>query len=342
MEGKEEKRGRETNVPPPQRRAGVRSRSSALSPPPTRWPFRVPAPLLYNLDEKSLDLAELESHTIAQIPKRNRTPRPGSTPIAETVWPATFRPAPADSSGTRLQFTPEGIRGERFSSEWGQGRSPGGSPPSFEFEHEEVDPGLLLSTDYLRSPVLSQRNFPAEWKTDIVDFNNPVDLARLEMLNEADYTMAVNIAGNKKRLTVTYPSLAFLQDGSMVSILYGGSGKLYVASLGPIGKKYKPGEPVDRTLTIADPKAAYRMNFKELPIYLERGDATTALTRQKIDDMEPNTILNDWEHIYDRDLKYPEYIEQLRTRGSAYVNNETNFRTGPLLGQIVGSFLKIR
>ena len=70
-------------------------------------------------------------------------------------------------------------------------------------------------------------------------------------------------------------------------------------------------------------------------------DEKSILTKQKVDDMEPNSILTDWEEIYRRDLLYPQYIEQLRTKGTDYVNNEQNFPTGPLISRIVGSFLEI-
>ena len=126
-----------------------------------------------------------------------------------------------------------------------------------------------------------------------------------------------------------------------IPILYGGHGRLYVASKRPLDRPLKPGEAEAEAAVIGDPKAAYRVNFREHPLYLEKGDESTILTQQKIESMEPNSILGDWEKIYGIDLQYPIYIERLRTGGSAYANNSRDFPTGPLLAGLVESYLRV-
>ena len=159
--------------------------------------------------------------------------------------------------------------------------------------------------------------------------------------SEADYARTVRLPSGEKQYTFTYPRLAFRPDGTSVSILYGGHGRLYVASKRPLDRPLKPGEAEAEAAVIGDPKAAYRVNFREHPLYLEKGDESTILTQQKIESMEPNSILGDWEKIYGIDLQYPIYIERLRTGGSAYANNSRDFPTGPLLAGLVESYLRV-
>ena len=124
-----------------------------------------------------------------------------------------------------------------------------------------------------------------------------------------------------------------------LSHFYGGHGRLYVASKRPLDRPLKPGEAEAEAAVIGDPKAAYRVNFREHPLYLEKGDESTILTQQKIESMEPNSILGDWEKIYGIDLQYPTYIERMRVSGSDIANRD--FPTGALLSGLVESYLKV-
>jgi hypothetical protein len=341
-----------------------------------RWATGPSKPLLNLSERKYIDeskfAANIEAAPVNPNRSRGSTPITPSSFLQQSSLPSNFRPVPTDSTGTRLIFDSRGIIGKEFSPSRKPKRSGrdslggGGNEEEkklrgrvkqvFEDERDlrfsdyypETDPNNLLARNYLSSqltPSSTSSSFPREWVS--VGDPTPREAARLSEM-DARRRLSVITGGEdldaKKQFT--YPCLAYLKDGEKVAILYGENNSLYLLShMTSAPKQVRGGAsgvptvvPRSEQLVIMNPSEAYNMNFGITPIYLVEGNPNTALTRQKIDDMQANSILDDLSIIYEQDLDYPRYIETLRTQGATEANK---LSSGPLLSTIVSNYFKI-
>jgi hypothetical protein len=319
------------------------------SPPTIRWSSKPSKPLLNLPDEIDRDYDEIK---YAPLSRRVDYSREKNTRVDQMG----FKPVSMDNSGTRIVRKTREFLPRKFSPTTRQyvGKNPL-VKPVFDILNEGIEDSDINERNFIRNTnELSSTNYlfgknnasNQRIPASLLAKSNP-SISERRRLNEEDAKQLLKISGGleyESKKKFTYPCLGYLGDGSLVSILYGTVNKLYLVTkssklitrfAGGVARKDDEGK---YRATILDPRLAYHIDFRENPIYLIEGNENTALTTQKIDDMESNSIFTDFETLNGEDLRYPEYIEILRARGKAATDDLPN---SEFLSTVIENYFKI-